>query len=154
MRCCWTRSCCFVDSAVSAAPAVPVPVAVGLTVAAVSAPSAAVVDSVLSGVPVVRALAAVADSVVAAPLLILLLALLLLRPVLLLLLLLFSLMLLLDGLPAAVLAVADSAAAVLRAWDVVPACLAFQASPVSRPADPVVRRPEHRLQELKTRGPP
>src|SRR6185437_12822134 len=58
-----------------------------------------------------------------------------------------------DAVVGPVLAVADFAAAVVRAWNVVPACPAFQASFVSRPADPVVRRPEHRLQELKTRGP-
>src|SRR6185295_10233952 len=114
-----------VDSAVSVAPGVPVLVAADLTAVAVAAPSAAaVVDSALSGSPVGRALAAGSAAGAAVA-------------------------------ASALAAVAGSAFAdaVVRAWNVVPACPAFQASFVSRPADPVVRRPEHRLQELKTRGP-
>jgi len=118
---------------------VPVLVAADLTAVAVAAPSAAaVVDSALSGSPVGRALAAgsAAGAAVAASALAAVAG-----------------SALADAVVGPVLAVADFAAAVVRAWNVVPACPAFQASFVSRPADPVVRRPEHRLQELKTRGP-
>ncbi len=125
------------DSVPFAAPVAGSAVAADVPVAdfaAASAP-AAVVDSVLFGAPAARALAA--GSVVVVPVA--------------------------DFAAHVVVAAVGSArvgapvarvlvvAAEVRAWRAAPAWLAFQASLVSRPADPVVRRPEHRLQGVRTR---